>query len=1412
MNKIYKVVWSKVKNCYVVVSEIAKNVITGGVKSAKVGKAPLTSGLAMGALMAFVITGSAMAADIYDEYPAYFEQSDQVVDVKVVGGDITTKEDVYVVGPNTSVTMTANNITVTGYAADNTGIMSFYESNDITLNATEKLDVNGAVWAYGADSEIALNGNDIVVKGDVLVAGEQSDVSLTAGETLNVTGAVWAYGADTKVGLTSNDVTVDGNVTTSAKAQIDVAGTTGATVNGSVHSAGYGGTINIDGGEQTTITGSVNITNPNQYGGGNAGGDTINIGGKNISVGDGVMVNGGYYGFGKETAVNLGTADTELVKVEASQIGLWSQYEDSDINVYGKELNIEVSGENTYSGIYTGNNSEAYTPSAEVNIYSDHTKINMVDGGPAIVALSQSTLNIHGGLEVSADEAIVARGNSTINVNAKGEGVVKLDGDIEFNSQGTNKFVAAHNNVNVNMTTADSYLNGKIYVSNSDGSTQTYEDVSGMKLGMSNGATWNVTGDSFVNNLYGTDAKLTGKDVEVVVYNREDESGVAVTNSKLDIAGVDLVIDTEKTAIYNQDITIKSDSDVTIKSQQQGISAYGDVVIEAANVTIESVDNGIQSVADANPNDVGNVTIKATEDVNIKATTEGYAVTNVSKNGGVIDIEGKNVTLVSENRTAVKVGHEVGETGYNGIVNVTGETITIEGAAKEAKEGQYRQSAAVLAQGSETELNLNATDAITIKNTGSTEGSAIGAYEGGKVAVDAGEGTVDINGQVTVAVGSEVTVKGADVTVNSVEDALDTWGGNIEITADNSIEINSSEKDGVQANDATITLDAANVDIQAKKWGINNIAENDSSVIIKGADVVIKGEEGAIRTLNNGIGEVTVNATGTTYIEGAIYAEGQGIVNVGFKGAESALKGAVNTYDDAKTKLSFAEGATWYADGYDQNVVTNLDMQDGNIVLENAQADSITIETLTGTSMNVDVASVASASMYSFRTRATTGGYINIGGFGDGDGDGNADDVHISVSTSGTLTDEQIAGLGNAVQSGGESVVDEITAADSYIKGDIRYEADGKGGFIVAETTLNGDVKVNGDLTADNLYTKDEIDAYRDQVNQNLEDKFAAAQDQVADKFAEVEADYKAADAELQVNIDREAQIRGEADNKLQANIDAEAQARQEADNKLQANIDAEAQARQEADNRLQANIDANVANIANNASNIEANKQAIDAEKAAREEADAALSDAIDNVAGDIAETKAQVEDNKAAIEQNAQDIANETADRVAADNKLQANLDKESVDRQIADAQERAERAQADQELQNAIDAEEQARKDADAAEAKARQEADAELRRDMDSAVSNLNNRIDKVDAKIDKVGAMAAAMASLKTMGYDPEAPTEIAVGIGQYRNETGIAIGAFHYPNKNFMLNFSLSTAGDEVMGGIGATWKIGRKR
>lgn len=103
------------------------------------------------------------------------------------------------------------------------------------------------------------------------------------------------------------------------------------------------------------------------------------------------------------------------------------------------------------------------------------------------------------------------------------------------------------------------------------------------------------------------------------------------------------------------------------------------------------------------------------------------------------------------------------------------------------------------------------------------------------------------------------------------------------------------------------------------------------------------------------------------------------------------------------------------------------------------------------------------------------------------------------------------------------------------------------------------------------------------------------------------------------------------------------------------------------------------------------------------------------------------------------------------------------------------------------------------------------DKRIEAKFDGEVSRLDSKIDKLDARVEKVGAMAAAIANLHTMGYDPEAPTEIAVGVGQYRDKTGLALGAFHYPNRDFMLSFSVSTAGDEYMGGIGATWKFGRK-
>ena len=182
-----------------------------------------------------------------------------------------------------------------------------------------------------------------------------------------------------------------------------------------------------------------------------------------------------------------------------------------------------------------------------------------------------------------------------------------------------------------------------------------------------------------------------------------------------------------------------------------------------------------------------------------------------------------------------------------------------------------------------------------------------------------------------------------------------------------------------------------------------------------------------------------------------------------------------------------------------------------------------------------------------------------------------------------------------------------------------------------------------------------------------------------------------------------------------------------------------------------------------------------INAESLIRQEKDKALEEKING--------ESQIRQD--ADKELADKIGNEEAERKAADDAIRGEI-----------GQEVADRAQADQKLADKIGQEEAKRQ--------------AEVAR-LDGEVNRLDGRINNLEDRIDKVGAMSAAIANLRTMGYDPAAPTEIAVGIGQYRNETGMALGMFHYPNRDFMLSLSLSTSCDEVMGGIGATWKFGRK-
>ena len=180
------------------------------------------------------------------------------------------------------------------------------------------------------------------------------------------------------------------------------------------------------------------------------------------------------------------------------------------------------------------------------------------------------------------------------------------------------------------------------------------------------------------------------------------------------------------------------------------------------------------------------------------------------------------------------------------------------------------------------------------------------------------------------------------------------------------------------------------------------------------------------------------------------------------------------------------------------------------------------------------------------------------------------------------------------------------------------------------------------------------------------------------------------------------------------------------------------------------------------------------------------------------LADHQEQLDDHSQQLDEVRGEISSEIRDRTEADKQLQQSID---IQREVIGAD-------STEELQNAYsgtnyisDAENMVEAD---------RKLDAAIS-DVNSRVDGIENRVDGLEDRIDKVGAMAAAIANLRTMGYDPAAPTEVAVGVGQYRDETGMALGLFHYPNRDFMLSLSVSTSGDEYMGGIGATWKFGRK-
>lgn len=94
--------------------------------------------------------------------------------------------------------------------------------------------------------------------------------------------------------------------------------------------------------------------------------------------------------------------------------------------------------------------------------------------------------------------------------------------------------------------------------------------------------------------------------------------------------------------------------------------------------------------------------------------------------------------------------------------------------------------------------------------------------------------------------------------------------------------------------------------------------------------------------------------------------------------------------------------------------------------------------------------------------------------------------------------------------------------------------------------------------------------------------------------------------------------------------------------------------------------------------------------------------------------------------------------------------------------------------------------------------------------DEAINNIGGEVNKLGNRVNRVGAGAAALAALHPQDFDPDDKWDFAVGYGNYRGSNAAALGAFYRPNEDTTFSVGGTIGGGENMVNAGVSFKIGQ--
>lgn len=357
--------------------------------------------------------------------------------------------------------------------------------NDVTIHAA---GTDGMV--YGIQSETQSN---------VKISGNTVEISTTGGKNgdKGEIGSAALYADKSNIEVDSNKVVV--NTTNAEEHAFAVYSNGGSAIqlgkdaNSEVQisSSSKGTALGV----AVASTGTTTTPAPD--------GSKVTIHGAKIHVSaEGKTARGLYAQDNKISVGNTGS-DIQIFAKGEDAVGVLALVHGS-VDLKGKNavINAESRGNLASEGIHVQNNDMTDTDHrATVNVNTENTTIH---ADSALVAMSNSVLNVNSNLVTNGKNAILTRGNSDVNINMEGKHTTQLNGDIVFNYDGASSGTVIDSNVNVNLNGEGSFWTGNTKAEWNNGNEGKPDadkmQVSHMTLQVENGAQWNPTSVKEVGN------------------------------------------------------------------------------------------------------------------------------------------------------------------------------------------------------------------------------------------------------------------------------------------------------------------------------------------------------------------------------------------------------------------------------------------------------------------------------------------------------------------------------------------------------------------------------------------------------------------------------------------------------------------------------------------------------------------------------------------------------------------------------------------------------------------------------------------------------------------------------------------------------------------------------------------------